>query len=71
MAKGLNLNVISEGIETQRQLDYLREIDCNEAQGFLFGKPLESKVITEMLKKRAFSLPEANKPDLNHPHNQH
>ena len=71
MAKGLKLNVIAEGIETQRQLDYLREIGCNEAQGFLFGKPLEAKVIEKMLTQKPFSLPNANKKGLSLPHNQH
>lgn len=57
MAKGLNLNVIAEGVETQAQLDYLREIDCSEAQGFLFGKPLPSDIIAQLLIQEPFSLP--------------
>ncbi|MDH3343284.1 MAG: EAL domain-containing protein, partial [Gammaproteobacteria bacterium] len=64
MAKGLKLNVVAEGIETQRQLDYLREIGCNEAQGFLIGMPLEVDLIEKMLKKKPFSLPDANKAGL-------
>ena len=71
MAKGLKLNVIAEGIETQRQMDYLREIDCDEAQGFLFGKPLEAKVIEKMLTQKPFAHPEANKAELNQPRHQH
>jgi diguanylate cyclase (GGDEF)-like protein/PAS domain S-box-containing protein len=71
MAKGLKLNVIAEGIESQRQLDYLREIGCTEAQGFLFGKPMESDLIKNLLTKKPFALPAANKPGLGLHRKQH
>ncbi len=35
----LNIPVLAEGVETQNQLDFLREFDCDFAQGFLFGQP--------------------------------
>jgi len=57
MGKGLNLNVIAEGVETQKQLEYLREIECNEAQGFLFGKPLPPDVISQLLVQEPFATP--------------
>lgn len=57
MAKGLNLNVIAEGVESQTQLEYLREIDCSEAQGFLFGKPLPSDVISQLLIQEPYATP--------------
>ncbi|MGB5457053.1 MAG: EAL domain-containing protein [Gammaproteobacteria bacterium] len=60
MVKGLNLNVIAEGVETQQQLDYLQEIDCNEAQGFLFCKPLPSDVVVQLLIQEPYAVPDSN-----------
>ncbi|MCK4834851.1 MAG: bifunctional diguanylate cyclase/phosphodiesterase, partial [Gammaproteobacteria bacterium] len=57
MAKGLNLNVIAEGVESQSQLEYLRGIECSEAQGFLFGKPLPPDVISQLLIQEPFATP--------------
>ncbi len=39
MAKNLKLQVIAEGVETQEQIDFLLENDCNEIQGYFFHKP--------------------------------
>ena len=30
---------IAEGVETEQQLDYLREVGCDAVQGFVLGKP--------------------------------
>ena len=40
MAKWLNLQVVTEGIETQNQVDFLRSIGCTDGQGFYFAKPM-------------------------------
>lgn len=49
MGKGLNLNVVAEGVETEDQLDILRSLDCSEMQGFLFSAPVSSFDATRML----------------------
>lgn len=40
MAHSLNMAVFAEGVETQEQLDFLREHDCDEVQGYLLGRPM-------------------------------
>ncbi|MEH1872345.1 EAL domain-containing response regulator [Nostoc sp.] len=40
MAHNLNLDVVAEGVETEAELDFLRQHNCNSMQGFLFSRPL-------------------------------
>lgn len=40
MAKQLNMKVLSEGIETCSQFNFLKGIQCDLAQGYLFSKPI-------------------------------
>jgi EAL domain-containing protein (putative c-di-GMP-specific phosphodiesterase class I) len=40
MAKSLSLEIVSEGVETIEQADYLKYLKCDYAQGYLFDRPL-------------------------------
>ncbi len=40
MAAGLNIDTVCEGVETEEQLRFLREIGCSKLQGFYFCKPI-------------------------------
>jgi EAL domain-containing protein (putative c-di-GMP-specific phosphodiesterase class I) len=41
LGKTLKIRITAEGVETQEQVEFLREIACNQLQGFYFAKPLD------------------------------
>lgn len=43
LAHILNLRVIAEGVETEQQCRFLRENDCDEVQGYYFGRPMSAQ----------------------------
>lgn len=43
LAKTLDLVIVAEGIETKKSLEIVRELGCNEAQGYLLGRPMEAR----------------------------
>jgi diguanylate cyclase (GGDEF)-like protein/PAS domain S-box-containing protein len=50
MARSLNIQVVAEGIETWQQLEILRNMGCNLAQGFLFARPCSAADALRYLK---------------------
>ena len=52
LARSLGVRTVAEGVETQEQLDYLRERTCHEAQGYLFVKPLPADEILQWVDER-------------------
>ena len=47
----LGISIVAEGVETQTQLDELRNCDCDYVQGFVFYKPLHEQEVFELLKR--------------------
>ena len=53
LGQTLNLRVIAEGVETEAQAELLRNINCDEMQGYLFSKPLPAEGIEEFLRAKS------------------
>jgi EAL domain-containing protein (putative c-di-GMP-specific phosphodiesterase class I) len=53
LGQKLNLRVIAEGVETDDQVAFLRENNCDEMQGYHFSKPITAQAIEELLKTPA------------------
>ncbi|HEV3042247.1 MAG TPA: EAL domain-containing protein, partial [Roseiarcus sp.] len=51
LGQRLNLRVIAEGVETDAQVAFLRDNNCDEMQGYLFSKPAPAEEIAAMLKR--------------------
>ena len=49
MARSLGFNVIAEGVETHAQAKFLKLMGCEEAQGYLYSKPVTATEFTKLL----------------------
>lgn len=45
MGRTMGLRVVAEGVETERQLNYLRSLGCDLVQGYLFSKPVPGELL--------------------------
>ncbi|MEN9520126.1 MAG: hypothetical protein RLZZ381_2714 [Cyanobacteriota bacterium] len=52
MAHQLGLKVIAEGVETRAELDFLKNVQCDTIQGFLFSRPLAAKEFRKLAMKQ-------------------
>ena len=57
MGKTLNMTVVAEGVETQGQIEFLREHACDECQGFYFSKAVSSAAISVLLEQKPWAHP--------------
>jgi EAL domain-containing protein (putative c-di-GMP-specific phosphodiesterase class I) len=50
MAQGLDIEVTAEGVETVRQLEFLKSCNCDLAQGFLISRPMQPEKVAAILR---------------------
>lgn len=52
MGHKLGLHITAEGVEKQTQLEFLRDLDCDDIQGFYLSKPISAEEYGDMLKQQ-------------------
>lgn len=50
LAQHMGLNIVAEGVNSESQVDFLLDRNCEEMQGYLFGRPQSSVLTTALLK---------------------
>jgi EAL domain-containing protein (putative c-di-GMP-specific phosphodiesterase class I) len=56
MAHTLGFTVVAEGVETETQADFLRDLRCEQAQGYLFARPMPlAEFISLLLAPRVYA----------------
>ena len=63
LAHSLHMKVVAEGVETEDQADLLRAQQCDEFQGYLFGRPVQPDEFTRFLTKEKSSEGDASVQD--------
>jgi len=53
LSQNLGMETVAEGVETTAQLDYLRKLNCDSAQGFLLARPMPKEDFRALLAKQA------------------
>ncbi len=56
LARWMNLYVVAEGVETQKQVDFLKSLECNYVQGYYYSPPLPAREFGKKLAASEVSL---------------
>lgn len=51
VAHDLGCVVVAEGVESERQINILRSMDCDQVQGYRYGRPVAAEAMTELLRQ--------------------
>ena len=62
LAQGLDKTVITEGVDNEIHIEFLRQVGCEYAQGYYFGKPIPSHDIEKVLRTFNWNIQKANTP---------
>lgn len=69
LAGELNMQVVAEGVENKAQFECLRQMRCDEIQGFYFSRPVEPESIVQLIKSKTLLQPaavqERKQPEVN------
>jgi EAL domain-containing protein (putative c-di-GMP-specific phosphodiesterase class I) len=60
MAKELNMEVITEGVETWEQVKFLQDMECNLVQGFLFDRPMPEAEFEDKIRMHRYDVSKVN-----------
>jgi EAL domain-containing protein (putative c-di-GMP-specific phosphodiesterase class I) len=50
LARKVGVDVVAERVETRGQLEYLRSIGCDRAQGFVYTRPVPGALVSKFLR---------------------
>ena len=56
LARELNMRTLSEGVETEEAVDFLRQAGCGRLQGYFYGKPMRYEEILEKIRDGSLKL---------------
>ena len=55
MSHDLGMRVVAEGVETLEQLQQLKEMNCDEVQGYYFSRPVVAEEFKTMLQEQSWA----------------
>jgi EAL domain-containing protein (putative c-di-GMP-specific phosphodiesterase class I) len=61
MGRGMNLNVVAEGVESESQLTRLQQMKCHEMQGYYYSAPVSGHEATTLLGRHSHGFGQAGR----------